>query len=128
MDDLTITVDGEEYQVRVEETPEGKFRIYCGKDIYEVQPQPSSRLPKLDFGKEGTGGLGEGAAVAPLPGVVLSISVTKGDKVKKGQGLLKLVAMKMENEVTAPIDGTVKEIYAKKDEGVNKGDVLVLIE
>ena len=52
----------------------------------------------------------------------------KGKKVKKGDSLFVLEAMKMENVITAPINGTIKEFNIKKGQPVNKGDVLVEIE
>ena len=54
--------------------------------------------------------------------------VKKGDKVKAKQSLIKLIAMKMENEITAPMDATIKEIKVKKNANVNKGDILILLE
>ena len=65
---------------------------------------------------------------APLPGTIHSILCKEGKDVKKGAGLIKLVAMKMENEITAPIAGKIKEIKVKKNQTVNKGDVLIIIE
>ena len=65
---------------------------------------------------------------SPLPGTIYDIKVKKGDKVKGGQPLIKLVAMKMENEITAKKAGTVKEIKVKKNDTVNKGDVLIIID
>ena len=63
-----------------------------------------------------------------MPGVIYEVKIKKGDPVKQGQGMFALVAMKMENEVTAPRDGVVKEIKVKKDDNVGKGDVLAVLE
>ena len=60
--------------------------------------------------------------------MIFSVDVKGGDKVTKGQKLLSLVAMKMENQVLAPSDGKVAKVYVKKDDKVNKGDVLVEIQ
>ncbi len=64
---------------------------------------------------------------APLPGNILSIKVQKGDKVKAGEVLVIIEAMKMENEVLAPCDGLVKEVLTSKGAVVATGNILLVI-
>lgn len=64
---------------------------------------------------------------APMPGTILDIKVSTGTVVKKGQVLLILEAMKMENEIVAPNGGTVVQIQAAKGSSVNAGDILAVI-
>jgi len=68
---------------------------------------------------------GASSIVAPLPGLILKIHVKPGDTVKAGQNLVVMEAMKMENEVQAPADGSVKSILIKEDDSVIEGDVLI---
>jgi biotin carboxyl carrier protein len=63
---------------------------------------------------------------APMPGLVLSTLVTIGDEVKKGDSLLVLEAMKMENMIKSPTDGIVKSINVKSGDKVEKNEVLVI--
>jgi biotin carboxyl carrier protein len=65
---------------------------------------------------------------AAMPGLVIRINKKVGDPVKKGDPVLILEAMKMENEVRSPIDGVISEIHAKDRGSVEKGDVLVVFE
>ncbi|MBI4722761.1 MAG: biotin/lipoyl-binding protein [Candidatus Stahlbacteria bacterium] len=65
---------------------------------------------------------------APMPGLIIQIEVKEGDKVKAGQGLVIVEAMKMQNEIKAQRDGIVKQIAVKKGMTVNSGDMLVVIE
>ena len=65
---------------------------------------------------------------APMPGLVLSIMVEPGDSVKKGDGLMVLEAMKMENIIRTPTDGIVKSIDVKKSDAVEKNQVLIKFE
>ena len=62
---------------------------------------------------------------APMPGMVLSILVNEGDQVKKGDALLVLEAMKMENILKSPTDGTIKKISAIKGTAVEKNQLLI---
>ena len=71
---------------------------------------------------------GNAVITAPLPGTIYEVKVKKGDKVKVNQSLIKLIAMKMENDITAKRAGTVKEVKVKKNDNVNKDDILVIIE
>jgi 3-methylcrotonyl-CoA carboxylase alpha subunit len=71
---------------------------------------------------------GDGAIVAPMPGKVTSVDVSRGDKVAKGQRLLTLEAMKMEHGLMAPFDGVVAELNAKAGAQVSEGTVLAKIE
>lgn len=64
---------------------------------------------------------------APIPGVVISILKNEGDRVKTGDILLTLEAMKMESEILAPNDGTIEKIYIKEKSPVQEGDILVKI-
>ena len=62
---------------------------------------------------------------APMPGLVLSVLVSDGDEVKKGDNLLVLEAMKMENMIKSPTDGIVKNIAIIKGEKVEKNQLLI---
>ncbi|TFH37489.1 MAG: biotin/lipoyl-binding protein [Dehalococcoidia bacterium] len=65
---------------------------------------------------------------SPLPGKIVSVKVTSGQKVKEGDLLLTIEAMKMENEIVAPVSGTVTVVAVKPEATVQIGDELVSIE
>lgn len=62
---------------------------------------------------------------APMPGLVINVIVKPGDQVKKGDALLVLEAMKMENVIKAPADAVVSSVVAEKGKAVEKGQLLV---
>jgi len=62
---------------------------------------------------------------APMPGLVLNVLVAVGDQVNKGDSLLVLEAMKMENMIKSPTDGTIKKIEIKQGDKVEKNEVLI---
>ena len=64
---------------------------------------------------------------APMPGTVLKINVKVGDSVKKGDTVLILEAMKMENEIAAPADGVIASVNVAQGASVNTGDVLATL-
>lgn len=68
---------------------------------------------------------GPGVMKAPIPGSVSEVKVKPGEAVKRGQVLLLLEAMKMQNEIMAPSDGVVEEIYVSQGQTVNTGDPLL---
>ena len=72
--------------------------------------------------------LDSGEIYSPMPGLVLEIMVSVGDTIKKGDSLLVLEAMKMENMIQSSTDGIVKAIKCTEKNTVNKGDLLVVIE
>lgn len=74
-----------------------------------------------------SGSGGAGALKAPLPGIIVDIKVKVGDTVKKGDAVVVLEAMKMENVLQAPIDGTVQEIGVNPGDSVLEGVTLVTI-
>jgi len=62
---------------------------------------------------------------APMPGLVLNVLATEGDEVKKGDNLLVLEAMKMENMIKSPTDGCIKKIAVKQGDKVEKNELLI---
>ena len=62
-----------------------------------------------------------------MPGTILAVNVKAGQAVKKGDVLIMLEAMKMENEIMAPVDGTVSAVNVTKGQSVQSGDVLVTL-
>ena len=71
---------------------------------------------------------GKGGIKSPLPGVILDIKVSKGDAVKRGQTLMILEAMKMENDIKSDRDGTVTAINVSKGESILEGTDLIIVE
>ena len=72
--------------------------------------------------------VGSGTIAADIPGLVVEIKVTVGQKVNLGDPVIVVEAMKMQNELTAAVSGTVKSIPVKTGDPVNPGDALVVIE
>ncbi len=70
---------------------------------------------------------GEAIVRAPMPGLVLGIPFEAGAKVERGQTVVILEAMKMENDLASPKAGTIKEVKVTKGQTVNQGDALVVI-
>ena len=89
-----------------------------------LAPQPPKKI-----GMDLTGSIkNPGIINASMQGTIMDTMTKKGKKVKKGDSLFVLEAMKMENVITSPISGVVKKFNIKKGQPVNKGDVLVEIE
>jgi biotin carboxyl carrier protein len=70
---------------------------------------------------------GEVMVRAPMPGLVLGFPMESGSNVERGQTVVILEAMKMENDLASPISGKIKEIRVSKGQTVNQGDVLVVV-
>lgn len=129
-----ITVNGRSYEVEVEEigaafaepaAPARKLDLPPAPPPPTAGPRPAPEAVRP--AQRPTGPVNGNAVLAPLPGVVLEVKVTVGQKVKAGDVLLILEAMKMENEIMASQEGTVAEIRVGKGDSVNSGDVLVVL-
>lgn len=83
-------------------------------------------LEKMGMGAGATSKINE--IKAPMPGLVLDIKVAVGDTLEKGDGVLVLEAMKMENLIKSPGDGVVKSIEVKQGEAVEKNQVLIRLD
>ena len=117
MKNLRVTVNGTAYDVQVEELGAGAAPA----------PVASAPAPKAAPAQKAAPAGGEGAVKvnAPMPGTIVSIELTQGQSVKKGDTLIVIEAMKMENEIAAPQDGTVASINCTKGESVDSGKLLV---
>ena len=87
-----------------------------------------TRLTAKYRGRRGSALEDAGSLRAAVPGKILSVLVQPGDTVKRGQGLLVLEAMKMENTILVGMDGAISKIHVKPGALVAKGDLLVEIE
>ncbi|HWA37719.1 MAG TPA: acetyl/propionyl/methylcrotonyl-CoA carboxylase subunit alpha [Burkholderiales bacterium] len=120
--------DGERYFLRLGERsfsaraiPAGRtWHVFCNGGYRRLALEEDLRVP----GEEDAGG----SLAAPMPGKVIKLLVEAGAKVKKGDSLLILEAMKMEHTITAPADGTVKEIHFTAGEQVLEGAQLITLE
>jgi biotin carboxyl carrier protein len=74
------------------------------------------------------GGGGDGRITTPMPGKVVAVNVSVGDVVTRGQTLLVLESMKMQNDIAAGVDGTVTAVHHAPGDGVSFGDLLVEID
>lgn len=129
-----VNVNGKSYEVEIEEVGGSSQAVSSPAPVSAPVAAPVQSAPKAAPAPKAEAKpavqVPQGAEVveAPMPGTILDIKVNQGDTVKKGQVLVILEAMKMENEIMAPRDGKVTAINTTKGASVNLGDALVSLE
>ena len=111
-----------------------KYRVNVNGTAYEVEIEEMAGAPvaapvAAPAAAPAPAASGAGESInAPMPGNILSVNVAVGDTVKKGQVLMVLEAMKMENEIMAPRDGKVTAVAVAKGAAVESGALLCTIQ
>jgi acetyl/propionyl-CoA carboxylase alpha subunit len=104
----------------------GACVVDVGDERYVVRVEEETRFILRTRGGAGAAGRTQ-TLVAPLPGRIVHVAIKPGDRVEKGDTLLVIEAMKMENEYKATSAGTIAEVRVSAGQAVNGGDVLVVI-
>ncbi|MFQ6019346.1 MAG: biotin/lipoyl-containing protein [Dehalococcoidia bacterium] len=122
----SLLIEGSSYEVDILEGEEALIVLVRGQAFpVAIQDERKRRLQAADKGD--TRG-GRWTITAPMTGKVVRHLVQAGEAVQAGDGVTVLEAMKMENELKAPVAGTVKEIRVTEGAVVNSGDVVAVIE
>ena len=149
MKEFTFKINGAEYKCAVEEIEAGLTNVTVNGKTYQVEtekvetekpaaPAPKPAAPKAAPVAAAPAPAAEPKAAAPvaadgvkvkspLPGSVIKVVVTEGQAIKKGDTLLVLESMKMENPIMAEQDGTVKQIVVAAGQNVMQDDVLLVL-
>lgn len=123
----SLLIDNRSYEIFVEAHGD-EFDVLIGSEMFhlKVQDEWTRRLANIQRKTEVQSG--DLAIKAPMPGAVVAVEVAPGEEVKRGQGLVILSAMKMENEIKAPRAGRVKSVEVQPGQTVEQGRTLVVIE
>jgi pyruvate carboxylase subunit B len=123
---LLMLLDSRSYDTEVFRT-NGRTQVFLLGRLFECLVE-DERLAKVRE-VAGVGAADSGAQLqAPMPGLVVKLLKNVGDEIKRGESLIIVEAMKMENELKAPADGKIVEIHAEVGQAVDKGDLLVTLE
>ena len=116
-----VNVNGTDYEIPLEE-------VTGAEASKPAAPAPQAAPAPAVAPAPAAASAGSEQIVSPMPGNILNVNVKVGDAVKKGQVLLILEAMKMENEIMAPKDGTVTSVNVQKGSPVESGALLVTLD
>jgi biotin carboxyl carrier protein len=122
----SLLVDNKSYEALVQES-EGQLRVVIDGALYTVSviDERAKRLAEAAGAFAPAGG--EHGVKSPMPGLIVAVPVKEGDAVYKGQVVIVLESMKMENELKAPRDGVITAIKVSPRQPVEQGQVLLTI-
>ena len=127
MKKFNVTVNGTTYEVEVEEV-KAAGSAPVARPAAAPAPKPAAApAPAAAPVAKATAGAGEHSIDAPMPGKVVKLVASEGAAVKAGEVLLILEAMKMQNEITADADGTVKKFNVAAGQSVKAHESLVIL-
>lgn len=123
-----IIHDNKSYTVEVVDFDKAEklAHIKVNGNVYQVQVTTQLDLLLKQLGMDNLSSNKILQIKAPMPGLVLNVLVSEGTEVKKGDNLLVLEAMKMENMIKSPTDGVIKKIEVKQGDKVEKNELLVV--
>lgn len=106
----------------------GRYTLWVDGYRFETEALDERTRAIRDLSAASAGPVGPAPILAPMPGLIVRVSVEVGDKVEAGQGLVVMEAMKMENELRATAAGTVRSVEVAAGTAVEKGALLVALE
>lgn len=124
MSKYRITLNSEVYEMEVELIEEGSAPIKT-EAVPAVRNTETPAAQKAPVQADSASA--DGTVVSPMPGTIVQLMAAQGDKVSKGQPILVLEAMKMENEITAKKDGVLSELRVAEGQTVAGGEILFTI-
>ncbi|MDD6218976.1 MAG: biotin/lipoyl-binding protein [Selenomonadaceae bacterium] len=130
MKKFNITVNGTAYEVEVEEVKAGGSAPVArpaAPVAAAPAPAPAAAPAPAPAAPAAAAGAGETAVEAPMPGKVIKVVAAAGTAVKSGDVVIILEAMKMQNEICAPCDGTVKAVNVSAGQTVTAGQAMAII-
>ncbi len=122
----SLIVDNRSFEIEVD-VKEDEYRVLVDGRNYHIDLVDERRV-RLGGLQSDIELQGRQNVSVPMPGKIIAVLVAEGDKVERGQGLVIVEAMKMENEVRCPINGEVKEVRVKTGDSVEAGAVLAVVE
>ncbi len=120
-----VIVDGVEFEVEIEQDGD-MWKATVEGQTFEVQVPDAGPAPKQ---RRSSGGKSKksGKVSANIPGKVVTVEVSLGDEVQEGQVVMILEAMKMQNEIQAPVSGTITEIHCEEGQAIEANVPLLVI-
>ena len=134
MKEFKFTIDGKQYNAAVNELEDNFAEVTINGKTYKVELEkeeaPAAAAVRRPAAAAATAAAPAGLMTvkSPLPGSIVKVLVKAGQAVKKGDVLLTMESMKMENNVTAEADGTVKAVYVEPGKTVMQDDKLLDLE
>ena len=134
MKNFKFKIDGVDYEVSVNELEGNNAEVVVNGKSFNVEldnEQPTASTPVARVAQSAATPAGKKVAAnikAPLPGSIIKVLVSNGQSVKRGDVLLTMESMKMENNVCAEYDGTIKNVLVKQGQNVMQDDVLIEFE
>jgi len=125
---LYIVWNGKKYPAEIIRSRQNKYEILFNNIGYSFTIETPFSLRRMKVLEATKPAAGPKTVKAPMPGKIVDVFCQKGTIVAKGETLLILEAMKMENEILSPINGTVVSVYVQKENTVMKDDLLIEIE
>ncbi len=125
---LEFIFDNSYYEIRVLESTSTDLRILINGNPLTLKKH--SKLAEIIEKSAGRGGGGssQNSISSQIPGRVISISINKGDSVKKGDNIVVLESMKMQVAIKSPRDGIIKELKVKEGQSISRNDVVAVLE
>ena len=106
----------------------GRYTLWVDGYRFETEALDERTRSIRDLSAATAGPTGPAPIIAPMPGLIVRVNVSVGDRVEAGQGLVVMEAMKMENELRAIAAGTVRSVEVSPGTAVEKGALLVALE
>jgi biotin carboxyl carrier protein len=116
------------YPVEIVRSRQNKYEILFNDISYVFTVETPFSLKRMKMISTGRGKSGHESVKAPMPGKLIDVLVREGSSILRGEPLVILEAMKMQNEILSPVNGTILKIHARPNTNVMKDDVLVEIK
>lgn len=122
---FSVLLDGHQHAVRITPSNDGRLEAWVGGSRHLIEVRDPRRLSRR---RNASAASGSDEVRMPMPGKVLAVHVANGDRVHRGQSLVIVEAMKMQNQLRAPRDGIVSGLQVKPGDAAPAGATLAVIE